>query len=484
MPRLPRAVVHRSHIALRRLLRASPDRPGRAGCSRTRITAWLLLPAVVTGCGSDPSASPTQPAGRAVAALVAGSATPATSYVGETVVPRPVVVALDAVRHPVGGAAVTFTVTEGGGTVERATVTTDANGVAAQERWILGPTPGTNAIVATAGGAGGPSVTIRVTGTEREVPLWSWRPLAAQPDDAYVGGLRVDPLDPRTLYAASITRGLYISRDDGASWSRALSVQGLDHETVQLDPRDPHLLWALAAPDLMLSTDQGRTWTARGRLPVGGGRSLHVSARDGAMYAGVQWESGTPGIFRSTDGGRTWEHRPLGAPAGMRILPWQIAEDGDGTLYVGTEIADHPQPYRPPFFRSRDRGTTWEDVTGVLSWHVLRIGIDPARRRVLALTEGAGMYESTDHGTTWTLLSRPFGAELLVDARNPAVMYGGEFTIHGRPGGAYRSTDGGASWTLIGLPNVHVTALALSPGGERLYASVAGKGMFVADVPP
>jgi hypothetical protein len=462
--------------------RASAARrpPLRAARRRARLAAWLLLAAAL-GCGSDPSRPSERPT-REIVALVAGSAVPSTGYVGETVFPRPVVVGLDAANLPVAGAAIAFTVTEGGGTVERPIVTTDANGVATPERWILGPTPGPNAMVATA--AGGASHLLRVTGIEREVPLWAWRPLAAQPDDRYLGGLRVDPIDPRTLYAASITLGLSISRDDGASWSLALDVQGLDHETVQVDPRDQRLLWALAAPDLLLSTDRGRTWTVRGRLPVGGGRSLHISPRDGAMYAGVQWESGTPGIFRSTDGGRTWEHRPLGAPAGMRILPWQIAEDGDGTLYVGCEIADHPQPYRPPFYRSRDRGTTWEDVTGVLPWHVLRIGIDDARRRVLALTEGAGLYESTDQGTTWTLLANPFGAELLVDARDPAVMYGGEFTIYGRPGGAYRSTDGGASWTLVGLPNVHVTALALSPDGARLYASVAGEGIFVADVPP
>lgn len=478
---LPRVVRHaRAPIRppTRSVLPASNAPP------RRRLRALPLLVASLAGCGRDAPAA--AEGGPEVATLVAGSGLPDSGYVGETILPRPVVFALDAARRPVANVPVAFTVAAGGGRVEQRTVFTKADGMASQERWILGDAPGPNVVTASAGGA---SLDFRVRGVRRARPLWAWRRLGAPQGDREACGMLVDPLDARTLYASSIRRGLYVSRDAGATWAMSLAGLGMNHGTVQVDPRDPRVLWAArsdasrTATELHVSTDQGRSWTLRGSVPEPAVRALHVSPRDGSVYVGVQSEGATPGIHRSTDGGRTFAHHPLGPPAGVRILPWQVAEDADGTLYVGTEIADHPQPYRPPFFRSTDRGLTWTDATGPMPWHVLRIGIDARRGRVLAMTEGAGLYASADRGTTWTRLGRPFGADLLVDPRDPDVMYGGEFTIYGQPGGAYRTTDAGAHWELIGLPNRHVGGLALTPAGDRLYACSALDGLWVADVP-
>jgi photosystem II stability/assembly factor-like uncharacterized protein len=469
--------------AHRPLVRRRVPRPTRS------LIAATLAGGALAACGDDAPAGTivTPPAATGVATLATTGVRRDSGFVGETALPQLIVAARDAAGRPLANVPVAFAVTAGGGSVAHSVVHTRADGMAVQERWILGDAPGPNAVTATAGRA---SVEFRVRGVQRARPLWSWRRVGAPLGDREACAIDVDPLDARTLYVSSMRRGLYVSRDAGATWTLALPGQGLDRGTLRVDPRDARVLWAARASEsrreteLLVSTDQGRSWTPRGTVPEGSVRSVHVSAREGSVYVGVQAEAGAvPGIYRSTDGGRTFAHHRLGPPAGTRTLPWQIAEDDAGTLYVGTEIADHPQPYRPQLFRSTDRGVTWTDATGPMTWHVLRLGIDRRRGRVLAMTEGAGIYASTDHGVTWTLLGRPFGADLMLDPRNPDVAYGGEFSIYGMPGGAYRTTDAGATWELIGLPNRHVGGFALTPSGDRLYACAALDGIWVADVP-
>jgi hypothetical protein len=76
---------------------------------------------------------------------------------GDRLAPGPTVVVTDAASRPQAGLTVIFTVTLGGGTLDSATATSDANGIATAGAWRLGPQPGVNAVsanVATGAGAG------------------------------------------------------------------------------------------------------------------------------------------------------------------------------------------------------------------------------------------------------------------------------------------------------------------------------------------
>jgi hypothetical protein len=68
---------------------------------------------------------------------------------GVAVPTAPQVKVVDAGGQPVGGVAVTFQVTRGGGNVTGASKVTDANGLAAPDQWRLGPS-GVNTLEATA----------------------------------------------------------------------------------------------------------------------------------------------------------------------------------------------------------------------------------------------------------------------------------------------------------------------------------------------
>lgn len=104
------------------------------------------------------------------AAVYANSLTSQSGSVGMTVAFPPSVVVVDSNGFPVTDAAVTFSITAGGGSTSPVgTVSTNAQGVASLTSWTLGAAPGVNTILATVFGlASGPpdtDVTFTATGT-------------------------------------------------------------------------------------------------------------------------------------------------------------------------------------------------------------------------------------------------------------------------------------------------------------------------------
>jgi len=75
-----------------------------------------------------------------------------TGASGKTLTVSPAVLVTDADNNPVAGAAVTFSVRQGGGSITGADVVTGSSGVARIESWTLGVTPGANVLAATAAG--------------------------------------------------------------------------------------------------------------------------------------------------------------------------------------------------------------------------------------------------------------------------------------------------------------------------------------------
>ena len=118
------------------------------------------------GLTSDTSSTFTVIAGNA-AQIAAASAVSQSAPVGAPVTSAPSVVVKDGAGNPVAGVTVTFAITQGGGSLNGATQTTNASGVATVTDWTLGPLAGTNTVTATATGSGisGNPVSFNATGT-------------------------------------------------------------------------------------------------------------------------------------------------------------------------------------------------------------------------------------------------------------------------------------------------------------------------------
>jgi glucose/arabinose dehydrogenase len=91
-----------------------------------------------------------------------------TAPVSMTVPMAPSARVRDAQGQPVAGVAVTFTVVSGGGTVTGSPAMSDASGIARLGSWRLGPTAGTQTVLATAPGFG--EVTFRASGLATGAP--------------------------------------------------------------------------------------------------------------------------------------------------------------------------------------------------------------------------------------------------------------------------------------------------------------------------
>ena len=107
------------------------------------------------------------------AQIAANSVTSQTAPVGTAVQAPPSVIVRDAKGNPVSGVAVTFAVTQGGGTISpTSAISTSGSGTASLTRWTLGATPGPNTVTATIPGPGivGNPVTFTATGTAPTYP--------------------------------------------------------------------------------------------------------------------------------------------------------------------------------------------------------------------------------------------------------------------------------------------------------------------------
>ena len=139
-------------------------------------------------------------------------------------------------------------------------------------------------------------------------------------------------------------------------------------------------------------------------------------------------------------------------------------------------------------WESADGGTTWAPRTDRLpSLAIGAVVFDPAdRKRVYAgsgegnfySTLGAGVYQSIDGGTTWTVAALgPFTGvgfyRLVVDPKDSTVLYGATTS------GFYKSTDSGASWSL--KRGVGCWDLSVHPnGGASEVLATFADGLFVS----
>lgn len=303
--------------------------------------------------------------------------------------------------------------------------------------------------------------------------------------DPNVYGILVDSTDEKLWYVSG-QNGLYITRDGGNSWELNRVLAAKDTALAQ----DSNQVYAGVNANLYASADKGQNWNIIGKFDASTSiRSLLVG-RDGTIYAGLHWaNSGKPssnseGIYISHDRGVTWQLSSFASPY-RGLIVWCISQDArDGTLYAGTEIYDHPQPYHPPFFRSRDDGKTWQDISGILDWHVLAVEVHPNNGYLYALTEGHGLYGSSDQGDHWNLLSGNISLTLLLDPNSPNRLFGSAFSNALKQfGGVFISTNGGTSFEQIGLAGMTTNALALNGTRPLLYAVVPGSGIYVSKIP-
>jgi photosystem II stability/assembly factor-like uncharacterized protein len=263
------------------------------------------------------------------------------------------------------------------------------------------------------------------------------------PDSRHVPRIRVHPRDPELVYVAALghlfgpneERGVFRSRDGGASWEKVLYVSP-DAGCVDLamDPTNPRVLyacfwnvrrkpWALESggpgSGIWKSTDGGDSWTeltANPGLPDGtwGISGVCVSPSDPeSVYAIVENEKG--GVFRSRDGGATWNK--TNSSRSLRQRAWYYTR-----IYADPADAEGVYVVNVRFHRSKDGGKSFEPIrTPHGDNHDLWIAPDDPLRMIEANDGGANV--STDGGETWTTQANQPTAQMYRVSTDDAFPY-------------------------------------------------------------
>ncbi|MCK5527226.1 MAG: exo-alpha-sialidase [Candidatus Latescibacteria bacterium] len=156
------------------------------------------------------------------------------------------------------------------------------------------------------------------------------------------------------------------------------------------------------------STDEAMTWSKPETLwdsPQDDRHPNFCELEDGTVLCSFfLYPGGGTMIIRSTDGGETWEQACEPLP-GSTDGPIITLQDGSAMICVYGRLSDHETDSECGFFRSVDRGDTWERVAVIPSDHEMSEGSIAqleSGRIVLVTRPEADVCWSDDGGRTWT----------------------------------------------------------------------------------
>jgi photosystem II stability/assembly factor-like uncharacterized protein len=276
------------------------------------------------------------------------------------------------------------------------------------------------------------------------------------------------PSRPGTLYAATIEGGIFVSRN-GQPWRPMnAGMRSPIIYDIAADSSADGLLYAAADDGLYRTTNAGETWT---RLNAGLPQAAIVSITIDPFAPTTIYASTGAQVFKSSDRGDHWVRADAGLPSGG-IQALQIGSDSSvvyaGLLGAGLAV-------------SGDGGQSWSGTTslGTVSPFALCLVINPKNPSVVYAGTSGGIIKSMDSGNSWISLQRGLTTSSVIamalDPNNPDILYAGTSA------GVYMSEDGGQNWTAIvdGMFHRNVTALSVDATDSRIvYAGTEGGGVF------
>ena len=242
--------------------------------------------------------------------------------------------------------------------------------------------------------------------------------------------------EPHTLYCGVEPAALFSSDDDGETWSLVRGLfdhphrprwlpgnGGLALHTIVLDPLEPKRMYvAISSGGVYRTDDRGQTWQARNR----GIRVVHMPekypefgqcvhkivmhpAKPERLFLQNHW-----GLYRSDDGAATWQDIANGVPSDFGFAMVTHPRDPDCVYIIPVESDEFrctPEG-RLRVYRTRNAGASWEPLTRglpqkgayetILRDALTADSLDPAG--LYFGTRNGEIYGSIDEGKTWRKL--------------------------------------------------------------------------------
>jgi len=251
----------------------------------------------------------------------------------------------------------------------------------------------------------------------------TWKPIGLG-ETGHIGAVEIDPRNHNVVWVAAIgqafnanpERGVYRTRDGGASWDLVLSISDtVGFSDIELLPGNPDVVFATA-------------WKAE-RKPW-------------TIISGGNQDEG--GIYKSVDGGESWTRITEGLPEGLiGKIDLAISPADSSIVYALVEAPDD----EGGLFRSVDQGETFEQVSsesGIRTrpFYYANIDVDPTDPDVV-YAMATRYYKSVDGGKSWDELRPPHGDnhDMWINPDDPDLF------IQGNDGGANVTHNGGKTWS-------------------------------------
>lgn len=240
---------------------------------------------------------------------------------------------------------------------------------------------------------------------------------------------------------------VYRSLNQGDTWTAVNTILP-DRDINCMAVNDSALFVGTGNGVVFRSKDEGATWYDV-NIGLTDKRIECLTVSGSTLFAGT-W--GDDGVYRSTDEGNSWIAINKGITGGLvRCLAIN-----NSTLFAGTDNG---------VYRSTDEGNTWVAVnTGLSNSTVLYLTVSGVT--LFAGTDD-GIYRSTNEGNTWSVVNTGLTNRVLrCLAVNGPTLFAG--TNNG--GGVYRSTDEGNTWITINTGFSDTTVECLAVNGSTLFA--------------
>jgi photosystem II stability/assembly factor-like uncharacterized protein len=229
------------------------------------------------------------------------------------------------------------------------------------------------------------------------------------------------------------------------------------------------MLSAVSAEETKFLADRFPSLKWRDIGPQRGGRSLACTGSPGRVNEYYFGATGG-GLWKTTDGGNTWFPVTDGKISSSSIGAVAVAETNPDIIYVGggeTQLRGSITQ-GDGVYKSTDGGKTWRHLGLRDTQAVARIRVHPTNPDIVYVAalghpygdnEERGVFRSTDGGNTWekVLFKSPKsgGADLIIDRTNPRVVYASLWQVYrkswkmwggGPDSGLYKSENGGDTW--------------------------------------
>ncbi|GEM_PF-3290230 len=338
--------------------------------------------------------------------------------------------------------------------------------------------------------------------------ILSWDGTGSDGQGWYDLVLDVDPTNPAVVYAGGIN--MYKSTTGGTSWKKLTHwYSGAGYPYIHADqhgmnfhPSNNNTLFVGNDGGVFKSTNGGSAWTDlsggmgitqfyrlgtsatnvnriiagsqdNGTSMVVGGTWARVIGGDG-MEALIDYKNDNicygelyyGDVYRSTNGGSSFMSITGSlAESGGWVTPYIINPINPATLYLGTTKV----------YRTRNRGTTWTAISGVLTGNTLvSLAVAKSDTNWIYAADYYSLYRTTNGGGAWTDITSglpsPAKTYIAVHPENKQLVY---VTVSGYGSQkVYKTTNGGSSWTNVstGLPSIPVNCVAIHPSAtDNIY---------------